>query len=300
MAQILANALVRTFAGLLSSVTSAILNVAVLTWDLGLTLYNVAAPLRPANRVVPAGCTGADGLWPQYVPPTEIDSRSCCPALNAMANHGILPRSGRGITFPQMNAAIRSTYNFGPSFCFFVPHFAAQMLNRRYWSDTCDLSDISVHNCIEHDASLTREDTFHSPDQSKPNVALIEELLACGTGPGGNLTPADLARFSGKRRTEARRKNGQFSLSTFQKIFGSSNTATLLTIFGGKVEDLRTILLEERLPDGWQPSERHPMGLTITAFQATVMQVEMGIKEEVASVLDAWRWTGTGASKKAA
>ena len=69
---------------------------------------------------------------------------------------GILPHSGRGITFPELNAKIRSTYNFAPSFCFFVPKYAADMLHRNYWTDKFDLSDLDVHNGIEHDASLIR------------------------------------------------------------------------------------------------------------------------------------------------
>lgn len=276
---------VRIINGLISSLISAIQTGGILVWDLGLTLFNAVAPLRPANRVVPEGCPGANGLWPQYIPAADTDSRSSCPALNAMANHGILPRSGRSISFRELNAAIRTTYNFSPTFCFFVPNYAAEMLSKSYWSDTFDLSDLSAHNCIEHDASLTREDTFHSPDQGEPCAPLIKELLASGTGPGGNLTTTDLSRFSGKRRTDAKKANGQFSMSTFHKLFGSSNSSTMLTIFGGIVKDLRPMLLEERIPDGWQPRVRRPWGLTLTEFQPTVLKVELGIKEEVQSAL---------------
>ena len=60
------------------------------------------------------------------------------------------------------------------------------------------------------------------PDQSKPAPDLIEELLASGTGEHGRLTKRDIARFSGKRRVEARRTNGQYSMSFSHKMFGSS------------------------------------------------------------------------------
>jgi hypothetical protein len=59
-------------------------------------------------------------------------------------------------------------------------------------------------------------------DQSKPAPDLIEELLASGTGENGCLTKKDLARFSGKRRVESRRANGQYSMSFSHKMFGSS------------------------------------------------------------------------------
>lgn len=53
----------------------------------------------------------------------------------------------------------------------------------------------------------------------------------------------------------------------------------MLTLFGGRIDDLRTFLLEERLPQGWEPRIRTPYGLTIGAFNKTVLQVELNVKE---------------------
>ena len=53
--------------------------------------------------------------------------------------------------------SIRSTYNFAPSFCLYVPRYIATVLNRSYNTGRFDLSDIDVHNGIEHDASLVRK-----------------------------------------------------------------------------------------------------------------------------------------------
>ena len=83
-----------------------------------------------------------------YLPPTRSDSRSCCPALNALANHGtsqqlrtckyycmclmshpigILPRDGKSISFLEMNKAVRTAYNLSPSLCLnvYTTHFSA-------------------------------------------------------------------------------------------------------------------------------------------------------------------------------
>jgi hypothetical protein len=73
---------------------------------------------------------------------------------------GILPRDGKNISFPELYSTVRATYNFAPSFCFFVPNFAARMLNKSYKKDKIDLADLDFHNGIEHDASLTREFFF--------------------------------------------------------------------------------------------------------------------------------------------
>ena len=69
---------------------------------------------------------------------------------------GIISRSGRGIKFTDVPEHIHGTFNFSPSFCYYVCHYAARTLNRSYGKDTFDLEEISVHNGIEHDASLTR------------------------------------------------------------------------------------------------------------------------------------------------
>ena len=47
-------------------------------------------------------------------------------------------------------------------------------------------------------------------------------MLSSGTAPGGNLAPADLSRFLGKRRVQCRTDNPQFSLSLSQKFIGST------------------------------------------------------------------------------
>ena len=75
----------------------------------------------------------------------------------------------------------------------------------------------------------------------------------------------------------------------------------LLTVFGGRVADLKSILGEERLPEGWEPRVRHRMGLTILEFNFTAIPVELNIKEEVdGSIAPAGRecYLGDGKTKK--
>lgn len=54
----------------------------------------------------------------------------------------------------------------------------------------------------------------------------------------------------------------------------------MLRIFGGDIADLRVVLGEERLPEGWEPRFRRRMGLTILEFNFTVLPVELSVKEE--------------------
>ncbi|KIK68251.1 hypothetical protein GYMLUDRAFT_709877 [Collybiopsis luxurians FD-317 M1] len=263
----------------------------VFSWDFFLTLFNAATPNLKVGHIVPEGHPGAGGRWPEYVPPGEGDSRSACPMLNAMANHGILPHDGKNISFITLNETVRATYNFAPSFCYYVPNYIARILKKDYSKDTFDLADISVHNGIEHDASLTREDTFHQPDQGKPHHPFIEELLAMASGKDPKfsgdddkavlLTSDDLAQYSAKRRTEAKPRNPEFSLSLAHRMFGSSNSSTLLRICGGRVSDLRPFLIEERIPDGWESSVRSRWGLTFASFNFTVLPLEFRTQKYV-------------------
>ena len=178
-------ALKRLSTGLASGLGGILINGILFPTDFILFLLNLLTPDRKAGHVIPEGHPGFGGKWPEYIAPQEGDSRCSCPALNAMANHGalplpfisftprcafrgpklirlafvvtgILPRSGRNITFRDLNRLVHQTYNFAPTFCFFVPNYAANMLNRSYKTDSFDLSDLDAHNCIEHDASLLR------------------------------------------------------------------------------------------------------------------------------------------------
>lgn len=204
----------------------------VLAWDFGLFLLNLILPAHKAGRVVPAGATGHDRKWPEFVPPKEGDSRSACPMLNAMANHGILPHDGKNISFRELNTKVNQTFNFAPSFCFFVPKFAADFLDRSYWSDRFDLAELSKHNAIEHDASLTRQDAALVPDQGRPDLELVEELLKGATGkmPDGSpqLTKKDLSLALSKRRVAARKTNKEYSESLFHNMFGSAKYVVFL------------------------------------------------------------------------
>ncbi|KAF2730781.1 Cloroperoxidase [Polyplosphaeria fusca] len=265
----------------MQKLTKPFIDVFVVTWDFVLFILNLILPAHKPGSVIPAGAPGNNGQWPDYVAPQEGDSRSACPMLNALANHGILPHNGKNIRFRDLNTTVRQTFNFAPSFCFFVPKFAADFLHRSYWNDRFDLADLSKHNAIEHDASLTRKDSALVSDQSKPDLELVQELLkgATGTSSDGHvlLTKRDLSLALSRRRADARMSNAAYSESLFHNMFGSANSSTMLTIFGGRVSDLEPMLTEERFASNWEPRILSRYGLTMAAFNKTVLPVEYGV-----------------------
>ena len=62
-----------------------------------------------------------------------------------------------------------------------------------------------------------------------------------------------------------------------------SSNSTLLTIFGGQLQDIEVFLTEERLPEGWESKVRKPLGLTFAAFNTTVIPLELQTDEKAAA-----------------
>ena len=54
----------------------------------------------------------------------------------------------------------------------------------------------------------------------------------------------------------------------------------LLTSFRGNTADLKTFLIEERIPDGWESGSRDYLGMTFTKLAMTFINVEARIRDE--------------------
>ena len=78
---------------ILDSISYTFYTAGIFTWDALLTLGNLVRFSRSVGKVTPEGEPGYGGHWPEYKPPEEGDSRSSCPGLNAMANHGMFALS---------------------------------------------------------------------------------------------------------------------------------------------------------------------------------------------------------------
>lgn len=51
----------------------------------------------------------------------------------------------------------------------------------------------------------------------------------------------------------------------------------MLTIFGGRVDDLTPMLKEERFSEHWEPRVLDRYGLTMAKFNGTVLPVELAV-----------------------
>lgn len=97
--------------------------------------------------------------------------------LNTLANHGFLPRDGQNITQDQTTTALDTALNIPPQFGAFL-HMAAVRTNPTgNVTNTFSLTDLSRHDILEHDASLSRQDAFFG-DNAAFNATVFAETQA--------------------------------------------------------------------------------------------------------------------------
>ena len=185
---------------------------------------------------------------------TSSAARSACPGINALANHGLLPRSGRGIDLPTLRRAVTTGFNIDSD-----PTPNGMLLADAFFNlavttnvdpsnnKTFDLDLVSKHNCpvgpIEFDGSLSRDD-FFSGDQTSFNQGIfaetkgiIEEGLVRGEGVNG--TVIDLA-LAAKARTirvyNQSKRNPDFFVNDTVVTLSCGTTALYLSVLGDPVE----------------------------------------------------------------
>ncbi|RYP53761.1 hypothetical protein DL768_001361 [Monosporascus sp. mg162] len=108
-----------------------------------------------------------------WVAPGPSDSRSPCPMLNTLANHGYLPHDGRNLTIQDFGVAIHEGLNLHVSFGQSLATQAFQLLGL----GSIDLVDLNTPEVTEHRASLTRND-HSSGDSLRLDPERLEALLA--------------------------------------------------------------------------------------------------------------------------
>ncbi|TIB39679.1 hypothetical protein E3P86_01021 [Wallemia ichthyophaga] len=239
-----------------------------------------------------------------YAAPGEEDSRSPCPGLNAMANHGFIPRHGKHVSLSVICVAIKNTYDFAPTFAYQLTSAAGFISKSSGDGKTwLDLKDIEAPNVIEHDASLLRHDRMFQPNQGAPAVDLCERTLqfahppkqpgAPGKKGKSCLNTESMSKALYERRLicssdqdpnrENKVRNGQYFLPGKLKIFGAGNSAIPLILWDGRQDYIRPFFVEERLAyrEGWHPYTREDpagfFGLSFMYFMLVFATIEHGV-----------------------
>ncbi|KLO15370.1 Cloroperoxidase [Schizopora paradoxa] len=157
-------------------------------------------------------------LYP-YIAPTETDDRAPCPALNTLANHGFIPRTGRGITATNLMFGLREAYRVSLPLAAFLAYGGIVLLGQvvGFGSDPdrdgvgFSLKDLARHDRIEHDASITHPNIPAGDEYAptKQDPALFDTFIkdarpASGPLNKGELSygPEDIARARVRREAQ--------------------------------------------------------------------------------------------------
>ncbi|KAK2042414.1 hypothetical protein LZ31DRAFT_596412 [Colletotrichum somersetense] len=204
-----------------------------------------------------------------YVRSPDSASRSPCPVVNALSNHGYLERDGRNIYMDDLTAAMRQvgmspllgsifavpTYfeYHNPDKAFLQsPASAWQklwgLLKNPYsffsyfgcWNPEqydeerrkyLNLENLASHGAIEHDISLSRRDFAQDEGNNKPQKDLIHEMLKYSHD-GETLTTDDLAGFIKARIKQQLNDNPELVYGPAEHQVNCGQIALLMGCFG--------------------------------------------------------------------
>lgn len=153
--------------------------------------------------------------------------RGPCPFLNTFANHGFLPRHGKYITQQNLADGLFNAVNFDANLSSFLFNFAVST-NPEPNATWFSLDHLTRHNVLEHDASLSRVDTFHGHADIFNEEAFSETISHYGdTVDVKSGATAIIARMRSCKAT-----NPTYSLSDLGQAFIFGETAAFISILG--------------------------------------------------------------------
>ncbi|PYH87754.1 peroxidase [Aspergillus ellipticus CBS 707.79] len=212
-----------------------------------------------------------------WVPPGPTDARAPCPMLNTLANHGFLPHDGKNITEQQTISALGHALNIDAALAKAL-HIGGVTTNPAPNATTFSLDDLSRHGIIEHDASLSRQDTYFG-DNHDFNQTIFDQTRSYWPHALIDVTDAATARQA--RANNSLATNPAYSLtgSSLQLSYGES--AWYLIIIGNKSAGIANRTLVEYLFE----NERLPLELGWTRPQQNVTLDDLSsMLERIANV----------------
>ncbi|TMW64671.1 hypothetical protein Poli38472_011551 [Pythium oligandrum] len=215
-------------------------------------------------------------------------SRSPCPAINALANHGYLPRSGRNITSDMLRDAVVKYFNIDPSY--------AQVLVELSKKTVFDLDDLSLHNAAEHDMSMVHADAFFGQDPAVTDPSLTADLLS-HIGSTNTMDTLFFARLQQRRLKDCQARNPQCDFSNDFLMGVALGRIGLLTRgMGAKNEEtidmasFRSFLVDEKFPAGFTKSKT---AITQADIQETRIRVYSLLKSSAEWLVDGFAGTAS-------
>ncbi|KAK1585898.1 Chloroperoxidase [Colletotrichum navitas] len=182
--------------------------------------------------------------------PNVADRRSPCPMVNALANHGYLPRNGLNVSLADLITGFTAAVNLDPAATTLVGQ-KALLTSTTGNNATFNLDDLNTHGIIEHDGSLSRNDIYFGDNHSF-NLTIWESVASDFTDSTISIPTAAKARVA--RLQAAAAANPKFNLTADGTQFSFIETALYLSVFGNlddgnaRTEWVRVLFEKERLP----------------------------------------------------
>ena len=246
----------------------------------------------------------------EYAPVKAGDRRSPCPAINALANHGYLPRDGRNVRAPEvLNGMDQLGIGNVLAAAFSHPIFFEQQpddakAKTSWWGmithpllyafgafgmrepgqkdsngvACLNLDQLGFHNKVEHDVSLTRLD-FAQGDNISPQPDLIADLIAASSN-GTTITLDDFVQHRRRRYEQQKKNNPKVEFQAKQIQVACSEVALILRVFGdGKevpVKYVKAFFQDGRLPreEGWSKRKWWTLGLVELSMGANAIKAK--------------------------
>ncbi|CAF1154476.1 unnamed protein product [Didymodactylos carnosus] len=191
----------------------------------------------------------------KYEAPGPNDSRSSCPALNTLANHGYLPRDGNNITPEVLQRAAQEKIGLSWLTAKIIIRQAYKTVGK---NGVLSLSDLSYHapESMEHDGSLSRVDAALSNNQQgKFNQERFNKLVSFSKD-GEFLTTEDVAAARLYFKADSQANNPQYLWNNDAEAAIWTEASILLHILVKRgrisIEDAKLFFEEETFPHGWQ------------------------------------------------
>lgn len=190
-------------------------------------------------------------------PPGPNDSRSPCPGLNSLANHGFLPRSGRNVDLGTIIVGAFEGLGSSPEISALVGGVGL-FSSRTPLSLKFDLEDLRKHQfLIEHDCSFSRQDA--AVGNNNDFDAEIWNVTMGVIGRKDVVTPRDMGRARSARLRDQKRRNPAMHYGAHSAVVGVFEIGMLLSALGQgstRLDLIQSLFEQQRLPThlGWRPT----------------------------------------------
>ncbi|KAL2860991.1 peroxidase family protein [Aspergillus lucknowensis] len=187
----------------------------------------------------------------EWIAPGPNDSRGPCPGLNTLANHGYLPRDGKGITLDILKKGMLEGFNIEEGDAILLFTQAIRTAPDYPLADSFDLANLGRHGILEHDISLSRSDAYFA-DPNPFNETVWAETESYFTTP--MITVDQLAAARMGRLATSKATNPEHELSALADGFSWGECAAFFEIMA----DGTTGTVDKKFIEYWFKNERMP------------------------------------------